>query len=93
MREEDCNGDDLAQITISLDELRARLEEDLVRVRQLPESQIGQILRKQSQTSRARADRLLRRLTELRFVIDSRLRTLERLRARMRQIHGGAKPH
>jgi hypothetical protein len=93
MKKRDVRRDELAQITMSLDVLRAHLEQDLAHVRQLPATQIARLLRRQSQASRARAETLQRRLTELRLVIDSRRRTLERLRARMRQMRGGAKPH
>jgi hypothetical protein len=52
-----------------------------------------EILELRTQWSRAQANRLIKRVTELRELIDMRLRRLERLRARMRQIRGGAKPH
>ena len=92
-KQQDLDVDELTQLKMSLDSLRAKLEEDLLRVRQLPETQIAQMLRMKSAASRARADALRQRLTELRLIIDSRLRTLQRLRARMNQLRGGAKPH
>jgi hypothetical protein len=93
MKENFLDQEELQRITVSLDSLRASLEEDLLLVRQLPEPQIARLLRHQSETSRDRADALLKRITELREVVNARLRTLERLRARMRQLRGGAKPH
>ena len=36
---------------------------------------------------------LIERIIDLRAVIESRIRTLTRLRARMHQIRGGSRPH
>jgi hypothetical protein len=93
MDDKSLDAEELARITTSLHALCAHLEEDLHQVRQLPEGQLAELLRQQSQASRYRAEVLRMRLTELREVIDARRRTLERLRARMYQIRGGAKPH
>jgi hypothetical protein len=93
MKGTNLDSDELAQISTSLDSLRKHLEGDLTSVRQLPESQIARVLRMQSLSSHARADALLRRLVELREIIDRRRRTLERLRAWVWQIRGGVKPH
>jgi hypothetical protein len=58
-------------------------------VRRLPAEE----LQAQALDSRARARALVRRLLVLRQVVDARRRTLERLRARMWQLRGGARPH
>jgi hypothetical protein len=93
MKATDLDPDELARISVSLESLREHLEADLASVKQLPEYEIGQMLREQSLTSRARAVALCARLVELREIIDSRRRTLERLRTWMRQIRGGVRPH
>ena len=83
----------LRNLSSALESLQQALEGDLASLRQLPEQQIAEILRRRTRVSRARADALLERVVELRELILVRLRTLERLRARMHQLHGGARPH
>lgn len=85
--------EDLLALSNALEWLQKRLEEDLRAVRQLPEKQIATLLRARSRLSHERADVLIARLIELREVAEARLRTLQRLRARMHQLHGGARPH
>ena len=87
------DGEDLRALSNALEWLQKRLEEDLQAVRQLPDQQIATLLRAQSRHSHERADALIARLIELREVAEARLRTLQRLRARMHQLHGGARPH
>lgn len=84
---------ELAALTESVESLTRELEADLLRVRGLPEAQLAEVLRSRSEQSRARADILVKRVVELREIVESRVRTLERLRARMRQIRGGTRPH
>ena len=90
---ESRDREDLLALSSALQWLQKRLEEDLRAVRQLPEHQIARILCDQSRLSQARADALVARVTELREVAEARLRTLQRLRARMHQLRGGARPH
>jgi hypothetical protein len=77
------------QIANELGRLQRRVQD----VRELPRGQLHRVLRLQTQSSCARADALIRRIVELRELIDVRRRRLERLRARMHQIRGGARPH
>lgn len=70
-----------------------RLQRKVRDIRRLPHDQMLQILELRTRWSRAQANRLIKRVTELRELIDMRRRKLERLRARMYQIRGGAKPH
>ena len=93
MKGTNLDSDELAQVSMSLQSLCDHLEADLATVKQLPEAEIAQILRERSLSSQARAMALVARIVELREIIESRLRTLERLRARMRQVRGGARPH
>jgi hypothetical protein len=77
------------QVATELERLQRKVRD----VRQLPQHQMLQVLEIRTRWSRAEADRLIKRVVELRELIDMRRRKLERLRARMRQIRGGAKPH
>jgi hypothetical protein len=86
------NSDDLELISVSLESLREQLEVDLATVKQLPASEIEEMLRQRARNSQARAMALVARIVELREIVDSRRRTLERLRLWMRQVRGGARP-
>jgi len=83
----------LRRLSSALESLQQALEGDLACLRRMPERQIAEVLRRRTQVSQARADALLERLIELREIVLVRLRTLQRLRARMHQLHGGARPH
>ena len=85
--------EDLDVIRSSIQALRRELQEDLKRVRQLPESELCRSLRQRTRASQARTDVLLHRLVELRLLIDSRRRTLERLRVQLSQLRGSTRPH
>ena len=84
---------ELAALNESLESLTHAVEGDLSRARELPEAQLAEAMRSSSRRSRVRAEALVKRIVELREIVESRVRTLERLRARMRQIRGGARPH
>ena len=86
------NSDELELISVSLDSLREHLEADLATVKQLPTSEIDELLREQPRNSQARAMVLVSRIVELREIIDARGQTLARLRLWMGQIRGGARP-
>jgi hypothetical protein len=86
---ESLDKETFVELAAELERLRRKVRD----VRQLPHHQMLEILELRTQWSRAQANRLIKRVTELRELIDMRLRRLERLRARMRQIRGGAKPH
>ena len=83
----------LRRLSSALESLQQALEGDLASLRQMPEEQIAEVLRRRTQVSQARADALLDRIIELREIVLVRVRTLQRLRARMHQLHGGARPH
>jgi hypothetical protein len=83
----------LAAVSASLRTLRDDLERDLAEVRALPESDISAILHSQLHSSRARTLTLIERIRTLRETAEIRRRTLQRLRARMHQLRGGARPH
>lgn len=84
---------ELCAIKAAVDALRREMEDDRVRMRQLPEGEIATVLRLRTDASRAAAADLVRRVKELREIISLRVRTLNRLRARMWQIRGGRRPH
>lgn len=84
------NKERFAQIATELGRLRQKVRQ----VRELPAEQTvegGVELRTRSSLERSEA--LLRRVVELREAIEMQRRRLERLRARMRQIRGGFRPH
>ena len=83
----------LRRLSSALESLQQALEGDLASLRQMPERQIAEVLRRRTQVSHARADALLERVVELREIVLVRVRTLQRLRARMHQLHGGTRPH
>ena len=85
--------EELAAVSASLQTLREDLERDLKQVRALPEQDIWAILQPQLRSSRARTLVLVERLKALRETAEVRGRTLQRLRARMHQLRGGARPH
>ena len=74
-------------------ESHKKVLEDLRAARQLPEQEIAAMLLERTDSSRARTDALRRRLVGLRQLAEVHLRTLRRLRARMHQMTGGARPH
>jgi hypothetical protein len=86
---ESLDKETFVELAAELERLRRKVRD----VRRLPHHHMLEILELRTQWSRAQANRLIKRVTELRELIDMRLRRLERLRARMRQIRGGAKPH
>jgi hypothetical protein len=83
----------LRRLSSALDSVQQALEGDLASLRQMPERQIAEVLRRRTQVSHARADALLERVVALREIVLVRVRTLQRLRARMHQLSGGTRPH
>ena len=88
--------EDLETLAAALHELRAGLLRDLAYARTVSAIADGIDLDREQRRHRdihAEAEALIRRIRELRDAIDVHVHTMNRLRARMHQLRGGARPH
>lgn len=84
----------LQRLASSLESLRAELRQDLDVARDLAGAlDRVRVARGECHASMATTLRLVRRLEGLRQLAETRIRSLERLRATMRRLRGGVRPH
>lgn len=90
---DDQDREELAAVAASIETFRRELRNDIEYFQQLPENTSTGTLAERCRNTRRRSDELLARFIELRELVESRCRTTERLRARLREVWGRFRPH